>query len=374
MFTKPEIVNPKNMQNRGYIVFYFNKERKRFYDGLQVGLACSPSKCSSHRQRQEQLERLQYHIHKLLLAGWNPNVIKDHTRSYLITDIQESRIKTLFPNTVSERYKKDILNTVKKLRVYIAENDLAMIRTSAVTQEFIQGFLNTITSSGGYYMIVRNRISGLFSLFVKHKMIEINPVHKTETRKKSSKRNRAFTEKQFREVLEVIKESNSNLYLCALLMYGSFLRPHEEIRRLSRDNFNEDLTMISIDGEYVKNRKLRVTPVPSYVRKELIERGIDKLQPDINIFSRKNKPFKSDEYFSNIWKKVKRKLKIKKLATADHTLYSIRHTAAVSLFRRTQDLPKLSQLMGHSNVNITIVYLKSLGVLLNITEDDLPQI
>jgi len=223
-------------------------------------------------------------------------------------------------------------------------------------------------------MNVRNRISGLFTLFVNLKKISNNPVKGTKTLKKVTKRNRAFTEKQFKQVLEYMKTNNEKLYLCALIMYGCFLRPHEEIRKLKRDHFNEDLTMISMDGDEVKSRRLRVVPVPSYVREEMIRCGLNKLRPKQNIFTRTEQPYKSEEYFSTVWKKTKKNLLKLEVITEDHTLYSIRHTAAVNLFKRTQDLPKLSQLMGHADVNVTLVYLKSLGVLLNISEKDLPTI
>lgn len=374
MFTKPEVYNPQELTQRGFVFFYYNKERKRYYDGSQVGLDCSPITCTTLKQRQQELERLQYHLHKLLLAGWEPVDSVDHPRSLLTTDLQEENLERLYPASFSERHKKDFKYAARKFRKYLDIKNLKHLRTALITKDDIQTYLNTITSSAAYYMIVRNRLSGIFTLFVENKMIGVNPVTLTSVKKKSPKRNRAFTEKQFKQVLEYIKAENSNLYLCALLMYGSFLRPHKEIRNLNRDHFNEQLTMISMDGDEVKNRQLRVVPAPGFVREELIKRQIDELPPDYNIFTKKKKPYQSEEYFSTIWKKVKRKLLKDKVVTKDHTLYSIRHTAAVLLFRRTQDLPKLSQLMGHGDVSITIVYLRSLGVLLNINEQDLPQI
>jgi integrase len=372
MFTKPEVYNPTEMTHRGFVSFYHNNQRKRYYDGSQVGLECAPAACTTHRQRQQELERLQYHIHKLLLSGWEPVSGDAITRSRLITDLQEEKLKSIYPKHLSERHKKDFKYAARKFRTYLVAQNLGHIRTSSVTQDLIQGYLDTITSSASYYMIVRNRISGLFSLFMQEKKISYNPVKGTKTRTKVTKRNRAFTEQQFKQVLEHLKNNNEKLYLCALLMYGCFLRPHEEIRNLKRDHFNEQLTMISMDGDEVKSRRLRVVPVPSYIREELCRQNINNLPATHSIFTKRLKVPKSEEYFGTIWKRVKRKLLKDNVITENHTLYSIRHTAAVSLFRRTQDLSKLSQLMGHADVNVTLVYLKSLGVLLNISENDLP--
>lgn len=370
MFTKPKVYNPDDLAQQAFVSFYYNKVRKRFLDGSQVGLDCSPNLTKTHRERQQELERLQYHIHHLLLAGWDPTLTKEST-SLLTTDLQKEKLKPLFAANLSKRHVEDVLRYAEYFRKYLLEH-YPTLRTSLVTTDIVQEFLNTFTSSAAYYMIARNRISGIFSLLKKAKKLSVNPVENTSTQKRVTKRNRAFTDKQFKQVLEYVKNQSDNLYLCMLLMYGCFLRPHEEIRNLKRDNFDEHLTVISMDGFAVKGRRLRVVPVPQYVRDEMIRRKMDTLAPDVNIFTRKRQSFESDEYFGTIWKRLKKQLLSDRIIQEDHTLYSVRHTAAVLLFKRTQDLPKLSQLMGHSDVNVTLVYLRSLGVLLNITENDLP--
>lgn len=373
MFTKPIVTNPADMNQRGYVYFYFNKARKRFFDGSNVDLDCNPSTATNHKQRQQELERLQYHLHRLLLAGWDPSFIREESNSLLTTDLQEEYLRTLFAANLSKRHVDEVIRYAQYLRDYALKH-YPTLRTSMVTSDIIQEFLDTFTSSAAYYMIARNRISGVFTLLKKVKKLGVNPIEKTSTQKRVTKRNRPFTEKQFKQVLEQVKNTSDNLYLCALLMYGCFLRPHEEIRNLKRDNFNEDLTMISMDGSAVKGRRLRVVPVPQYVRDEMIRRGLDTLDPDRNIFTRKKTPFASHDYFVTVWKRVKKNLLKSNIIQEGHTFYSIRHTAAILLFKRTQDLPKLSQLMGHADVNITLVYLRSLGVLLNISESDLPMI
>lgn len=372
MFTKPEITNPVDMNQRGYVYFYYGKIRKRFFDGSSVNLECNSNHASTHSERQQELERLQYHLHRLLLAGWDPTLTKEASSSLLVNDLQEEVLRPLFASNLSRRHVEDVLRYAEYFRKWCVTN-YPTLRTSMLTTDIVQEFIDTFTTSAAYYMIARNRTSGICSLLIKAKKLSVNPVEKTSTQKRVTKRNRAFTQKQFKQVLEHVKETNENLYLCMLLMYGSFLRPHEEIRNLKRDNFNEDLTMISMDGYAVKGRRLRVVPVPQYVRDEMIRRGMHNLEPERNIFTRKKTPH-SEQYFSTIWKRMKVQLLEDNVIQEDHTLYSVRHTAAILLFKRTQDLPKLSQLMGHADVNITLVYLRSLGVLLNISESDLPNI
>lgn len=49
------------------------------------------------------------------------------------------------------------------------------------------------------------------------------------------------------------------------------------------------------------------------------------------------------------------------LITAKQTLYSFGHTAVIQIYRRTKDLNIIQQLLGHSNMIVTLNYLRGLG-------------
>ena len=59
------------------------------------------------------------------------------------------------------------------------------------------------------------------------------------------------------------------------MTYALLLRPHREIRCLTVGDFNEDFSLLSLDGERVKSKKNRKLPVPSFVQEELRERFQD---------------------------------------------------------------------------------------------------
>jgi integrase len=162
-------------------------------------------------------------------------------------------------------------------------------------------------------------------------------------------------------LFEALRLYKQNLYLCCLLAYGCLLRPHREIRLLTWGDFSEDLSFIHLSGSRVKNKRNRIVPVPSYVRKELKRR-----EPHLNIFTNKVKPF-NESYFSNVWRRFKRIHPIKEGVT----LYSFRHTAAIDVYTRTGSLSKLQKAMGHSNLNVSLTYLRGLDVA-ELKEEDMP--
>jgi site-specific recombinase XerD len=375
MFTKPEITNPEDLSSRGYVSFYFDKKRKRFYHGASVGLDCHPHQCTSLRTRFQELERLQYHLHRLLLAGWNPLDTEEHEGVKVLTLLSKDFITDMTKDlNMSQRHLDDQIFHAKRFLKYLTNKGLEKISSIDLSKDIADDYLKQATSNNNYYMIIRNRLQCLFTIYYKKHHILVNPFLATDARRKIPQLNKAYTKNQLDTVLQTMKITNERLYLCGLLMYGCFLRPHEEIRNLKRKHFNHDFSRIILSGEENKGRDIRITPVPTYVKIALSECGVNTLHLEKYLFTISRGRVVNEDYFSNAWKKVKKQLLAKNLIEKDHTLYSIRHTAAVNLFNKTQNLAKLSQVMGHKDVAVTITYLRSLGILLHIDESDMPEL
>ncbi len=165
-------------------------------------------------------------------------------------------------------------------------------------------------------------------------------------------------------VLELVKSYNKNLYICCLLTYGCLLRPHQEIRLLKWGDFSDDLSYIRLSGGRVKSKRNRVVPVPMYVREKLTK-GVY----NCNVFTNTNKPY-NRSYFSLIWKRFK---SVSPSVEQGITLYSFRHTGAIEIYRRTGSLHKLQRAMGHSNLNVSLTYLRGLEVA-ELKEEDMPKV
>ena len=105
-------------------------------------------------------------------------------------------------------------------------------------------------------------------------------------------------------------------------------------------------------------------PVPKYVRQELI-----KGSSHINVFSGKSKPMNED-YFKTLWGRFRKQSEV---LEDEQTLYSFRHTEAIDMFKRTGSITKLKKAMGHSSINVSLVYLRDLEVA-ELIEEDMPSI
>ena len=102
----------------------------------------------------------------------------------------------------------------------------------------------------------------------------------------------------------------------------------------------------------------------SYI-KELLNKGDNNL----NIFTGTTKAPNPD-YFKTIWGRFK---KVSKLLEQDQTLYSFRHSGAINIFKRTGSLSKLQKAMGHSNMMVSMTYLRGLEIS-ELEEEDMPKV
>ncbi|MGB2039720.1 MAG: hypothetical protein ACPHVG_05390, partial [Flavobacteriales bacterium] len=73
-------------------------------------------------------------------------------------------------------------------------------------------------------------------------------------------------------------------------------------------------------------------------------------------------------YFGTLWSRYKEQ---SNMIEDNQTLYSFRHTGAIDVFQRTGSLTKLQQVMGHSNMTVSLGYLRNLE-LPTLTMEDMP--
>jgi integrase len=99
--------------------------------------------------------------------------------------------------------------------------------------------------------------------------------------------------------------------------------------------------------------------VADYIREEIVSK-FSGLPDDINIFSLHRIPH-NQYYFNTAWTRVweNAEIKLKK----NETIYSFRHSAAVHVYRKTKDIHIVQQLIGHSDMIVTLKYLRGLGEL-----------
>jgi integrase len=359
MFSEPKIIATKDLKVRAYITFYFNGERIREYNGNRLNLPIHPNRSTTNSERNKVLAKLHFEIKKALEKGWNP-LIDDKPKAILALDILKLVLDEKLSSSLSWSYKRDLKCTHDNFVKFI-QNHHPKIEITQITSQILDLFLVQFDSTGTNFMNKRRILGVIFSSAVNKGYISTNPVLKTQKRKSKATLHKIYTPDQIKKILNYLYEIHPNLHICCLITYGCLLRPHEEVRLLKRNHFNHDLTQITLGGNENKSGRIRTVHVPEYVREILLHREINLLTPEQNILTRTELPF-NVSYFSLQWTRAVSKME-KGMVEQNQTIYSFRHSAAINIYRRTKDIHILQQLLGHSNMIVTLKYLRGLGEL-----------
>jgi len=334
-------------KNKPFINVYYDKIRYRFWNGKTINIDL---KCEDNPILLKAAFELK------VREGWRPKakqkVVK--TKPKTLIQVLEHSIEQKITNNYSTRYIKDSKRVLRLWKAFEVENKLINITLDKVQVSHAREFLIRPTWSPKTQLTVKSTLSALLS--------ESKPdlVKAVKLKKPSSTMHKPFA--NIKEVLQELKDFNTNLHLCCIITYGCLLRPHREIRELTWGDFSEDLSHINLSGHRNKSGRNRIVPVPSYI-KELLVKG----EPSQNIFSGKSLPYNED-YFKTLWSRFKAQ---SKYIEQGQTLYSFRHTGAIEIYMRTGSLTKLQQAMGHSSLNVSLTYLRGLEVA-ELMEEDMP--
>ena len=108
--------------------------------------------------------------------------------------------------------------------------------------------------------------------------------------------------------------------------------------------------------------------MPQFLQHELIIR-YDGCDSSVNLFSRKRRTYHR-YYFKNRWADYKKQTD---MIEENQTIYSFRHTGAIRVFEKTGSLQKLQQVMGHSDMKVSLTYLRGLEIK-QLDIEDLPEL
>lgn len=362
MFTEPKITLSNDLSIRGYLTFHYNGKRYREYNGKKFNINLNPNHFNSYNDRLRLFKKLASEITKALERGWNPTISDKKSEAVTVPNIREALyaiLQTKLNSDLSASYKIDLNRVVEQFCNYLPPNELNK-PVNDINHSYVEGFLNQFNSTATYYMNKRRALNVFFSELMRTKLINDNPVQNSLKRKQKATLHKIYTKEQLTNILDFLKPNYPNLHLCCLLAYGCLLRPHQEVRLLTFKHINADCTKITLSGNENKSKRIRVVNVPEFVRAELISRLENSKNINLNIMSKSLHPY-NVSYLNTQWARAKKKMMLLGLLDKYQTIYSFRHTAVVNVYQKTKDLHILQQLLQHSNMIVTLNYLRGLG-------------
>lgn len=361
---QPRVV--KRSKNLYAVEFWYAKRRFRYSTAKPLGKDLNPNR--QPIDEREEKARVLCAVFILSIAeGWRPQ--KGGLRRIKAPnsiELAREGLKRKSAQNLSKCYLKDLERTC---RLWISYSESAGIQALPMKDLSILNFRDFFSWSNVSASSLPNLKRNLSALLVEEAKAHgvILPLSQIKVPKSIPTLHKPI--KNITALLEDIQIFNSNLHLCCVLIYGMLLRPHREIRCLKFRDFNNDYTMVSLSGNRVKSKQNRVVPVPEYIRELLLQRAAESECRDGNIFTLSSHSF-NESYFKTLWGKYKKQ---SILLEENQTLYSFRHTGAIRVFEKSGSLATLQRVMGHSDMKVSLTYLRGLEVK-QLDVEDLPKL
>ena len=355
----------KNSKDRYLISFWYNQKRFRFSSGNAIGLNLYPNQLPVIKRREE-AELLLSAFKVEIKKGWRPINKKVQPKVELtIVDVCKKVLGQKLKLNYSNSYKNDLKRTTRLWEHFCREQKISSLGIEDLRINHLREFIYSNAPSSKSTANLKRNISALLKEEAES-IGNILKLNKIKVPKAAQELHRPIDNIQ--RLLSEIKSFNDNLFICCLLTYCLLLRPHREVRCLTKGDFNSDFSQLNLSGDRVKSKRNRIIPIPSSIQLELHRRYTDLNKID-NLFTRNTDLFHQD-YFKGLWSKFKKQ---SESLEPNQTLYSFRHTGAIKVFEKTGSLQKLQQVMGHSDMKVSLTYLRGLEVK-QLDVEDLPEL
>jgi len=368
-----------NLSGRWYVEFSVwdtqksKLVRKRYYEVNNI---------ASEQDRRVYANRIIQQLNKLLKEGYHFDVNKvpspsqsedQEKRTYTTSDAATYALeikKASLRSTSYPSYK----STVKIFKKWVSENHLQELDVTyfdKLRAVYFDDYL--LVECGFAAKTVNGHVSYLKSLFqvlVEHEVIRNNPFKNLKKHKEGeSRRNMAFNEKQMAAIKKILQKKDPGLWLFIQFIYYCYLRPNE-VRQLKHSFLRLDKNQIYVPGHISKNGKEGYVTMPESFHNVLVESKEFNSGQEYVFQSRSEvKPISKNvmgERYRNLTKDLN--------LSSDYTLYSWKHSGVVAAYRAGIDIKTIQNQCRHHSLEQTDIYLKSLGLNVNLAVNKMPEL
>lgn len=297
-----------------------------------------------------------YHFSEKHVASTSEGV---PTKQGLVKSLQS--ILGTISRTIASKTVVTYQSALNKFKEYAPEQDpeIDNFRTQDALL-FRDHLLNIKKNSPRTANNTMQHLLALFSRLQERTGIEKNPFRIKSLREPATSKNIAFTDEDRAKVEEYLLEHEPGVYLFTRFLYYAFIRPGE-LLEIRFDHLHMRDGYITVHGLTSKNGKTETAQIIPALANE-IQTRLEFQQPDHYLFSTGIKPGKYTLSKQVPFRRHEQVLENLGLLKKGYTLYSWKHTGAVNAYRAGVGIKELQSLLRHSSIQITDIYLKSLGL------------
>jgi integrase len=365
-----------DLSGRWYIEFYVwdiqknRLVRKRFYD---------VNNYVTSEERKSYANRKILEINELLKEGYHIDINKiyetesEEIKSYTVAEAIEYALKIKKSSIRTTSYPS-YKSTVKILLKWLNNNRISVLDIAYFDKLKALHFDDYLMVDCHYASkTVNGHISYLKSLFqilVDREVILNNPFKNLNKHKEAeSRKNIAYNKTQIAKIKKIILENDQQLWLFIQFIYYCYLRPNE-VRQLKYNYLKLDEKKIFIPKHISKNGKDGFVTIPETFYNELKNVRFFNVKSEF-VFQSQNETLPiSKNMMGERYRKLIKPLNLGK----DYTLYSWKHSGVVAAYKAGIDIKTIQSQCRHHSLEQTDIYLKSLGLNLNLAINKIPEL
>lgn len=344
-------------EKRSYVTYQvWNNEKKE----LQREQIIIPKKYDSPEKRKAFAEAIMQQVDAALVAGYHLNSTIKHA------------LKTSEAVELYLAYKLPLVRATKDYRTffnnffspYCEEKKLHVV--GRINKQDIVAMLDFWQKKLNWSPITRNTkkrfVYNFFEYMKERHGLGVNPAQGIQQQKEnSSMSHTAFQSDEMESVRELIRTKNSELYLFTQFIYYTFMRP-KEIRLMRLMDINLSSNTIRIRKEVSKSKTAQTVQIPNALKELILDFKIMDYAKPLFVFSSGGKPG-AKSYSENVMTTRHRLLLNEMGYGSEYSLYSWKHTGCCALYTQTKDIELVQRQCRHTDIGITQIYLRQLGVM-----------
>ena len=206
-------------------------------------------------------------------------------------------------------------------------------------------------------------MKSFFEELVVGSKIDVNPFNCTKKLGETISTKSWFRLDVQKKLKKHISTIDPQLWLACLTQFYCFIRPGDELMGLTiADIVDRDLDdwKFRISEVNAKTGKFRFVPIAPDL-KEVLEVYIEGYEDQLFIFGKGGTPSANKIGRNTLYNRHRTYLGLLKMPVG-YTFYSWKNTGAVMMYKNGVKMKYISLLMGHSSIEITDMYFKSLGI------------
>lgn len=356
------------MKTSWYVWFRFFDVAKGQWKQLRYKQGINEIKV--YKERLVEANSLKQAIKEELQDGWNP-LVKDQPRAIKIYCIEEALnyILKIKSATLKVKTKYAYTYIVNHLIEWLKLQNIQTMPTKhfsgSQAQEYMDWLLLTKKYSGRTFNDHLIVLRTFFNCFIEREWVTKNPFRSVKRKTQTIGRNLAYADNEKDLLEKELYTNDRRLYYFTQIMFHCFIR-RSEMTSLKVMHINTHNRTIVIPGENAKNKHQESVVIPKGLEPVIKEMELHLYPMDSYIFGRRLATCPT-QYKNANWISTRHNDIVKKLGIdSQKGLYSHKHTGVCHYYYATgKDIYAVMRQLRHREMNTTMIYLKSLGLIQN---------